>query len=373
MTLSFALLAAVTSRSQQRPCFIAIPARNERERIGPCLAAIAASLDRPPPTIVLLANNTTDATGAIACETAARLGLALHLFEVELPPDRSSAGEARRLAMDRAARLAPDGAVLITTDADGRVEPAWLDANLRAIDEGADAACGVAIICPDEARAIPQVLHDDDAREMLYAALLDELNWLIDPEPADPWPRHSEESGASIAVRADIFHRSGGIPSLPSGEDRAFLASLRRIDARIRHTPDARVIVSGRLDGRAAGGMAETIKRRLAAQDEMLDDRLEPAGDAVRRFGRRASLRDLWRSGYGEGMCFGALWERHEAADAILGTRRRVARAEIEPAITRVRDLVHTLKAAQRGGEASSRGLEPVRRDAPVAERASRS
>ena len=333
-----------------RQCLVAVPACNERERIGACLDALAGSLRREKPTVVLLVNNTTDGTGSVAIRAAARLELALHLFEVTLPPERSGAGHARRLAMQHAARLAAgDDAVLMTTDADGRVEPEWLDANLRAIEAGADAVCGMAIIDPDEALAIPQTLHDDDAREVFYATLLDELRATIDPDPFDRWPRHSEESGASIAVRKRCHEAVGGFPPLRSGEDRGFLDALRRIDARIRHAPDARVIVSGRLEGRAAGGMAETMRRRTVKQDEMLDERLEPVLDSVRRAERRAALRETWRSDPA-GQSFGAAWEALEAADRVLSRRRPVRRCEIEAAIGQAR----ALRAAMPGRAATA-------------------
>ena len=314
---------------------MAIPACNEAERIAPCLQAIAASRHRPAPAVVLLTNNTTDGTGAVATETAQRLGLRLHLHDVALPPEQASAGVARRLAMQHAARLAAPDAVLITTDADGRVEPDWLDVNLRAIEAGADAVCGVALIDPAEALAIPQTLHDDDSREILYAALLDELHHLLDPDPADPWPRHCEQSGASIAVRRRAYERAGGIPPLTTGEDRGFIRALRRVDARIRHDPGARVVVSGRLEGRAAGGMADTMRRRLLRQDELIDDRLEPVPDAVRRARSRALLR---RSAYplAAGTTFGILWEQHERR-AGLDARRAVRRADLERAIAQAR------------------------------------
>ncbi len=343
-------LGPSVSHAIDLPTVIAIPARNERERIVACLNAVALSLHRPLPTIVLLANNTIDATGAVACDAARHLGLTLHLREVELPPERASAGQARRLAMEHAAVLAPDDAVLITTDADGRVEPGWLDANLRAIEAGADAVCGMAIIDPDEALAIPQALHDDDAREVFYATLLDELDSLIDPDPADPWPRHAEESGASIAVRRSAYERAGGIPPLRSGEDRAFLDALRRIDARIRHAPEARVIVSGRLEGRAVGGMADTIRRRMTVQDQMLDDRLEPVADAIHRAETRSRLRRASPEG------FGRLWHAYEASDARLSIRRPIQRSLVEDEIA----LAKTLRNAfQRRLPSTGSGKEP--------------
>jgi hypothetical protein len=157
---------------------------------------------------------------------------------------------------------------------------------------GADAIAGRIEIDPVEAVLIPSRLHEDDARECAYADLLDQIDAAINPELSDPLPRHTEHSGASIAVTLSTYRRAGGIPPLALGEDRAFFAALRRIDARIRHAPEVRVMVSGRTMGRAAGGMADTIRRRMINPDETLDDRLEPALDAL----RRAELRRLTRA-----------------------------------------------------------------------------
>src|SRR6202034_1256089 len=109
-----------------------------------------------------------------------------------------------------------------------------------------------------------------------------------------PWPRHCEHSGASIAVTVDAYQRAGGIPAVALGEDRAFFEALRRVDARIRHASKVRVVVSGRIHGRAAGGMADTIRRRIVRPDDMLDESLEPALDAARRARMRRLARLAW-------------------------------------------------------------------------------
>jgi hypothetical protein len=189
--------------------------------------------------------------------------------------------------------VAPQG-VLLTTDADACVYPNWIATNLFALREGADAVAGCIEINPAEAALIPPKLHQDDARECAYAALLDEIDARLDWDPADPWPRHSEQSGASIAVTVDAYRRAGGIPWVALGEDRAFFEALRRIDARIRHTAEVRVVVSGRILGRAAGGMADTIRRRIVKPDDMLDDRLEPALNAAWRAHLRRFVRKAW-------------------------------------------------------------------------------
>ena len=98
--------------------------------------------------------------------------------------------------------------ILLTTDADGRVRPGWLAANLAAIAAGADAVAGRAEIELLGARLIPQHLHEIDAWEYNYATLLDEIRSLLDPDPADPWPRHEEHCGASIAVTATAYRHA---------------------------------------------------------------------------------------------------------------------------------------------------------------------
>jgi hypothetical protein len=201
---------------------------------------------------------------------------------VVLPPALAHAGEARRLALAEAVAIsAPDG-VLLTTDADTHAPPHWVAANLAAL-AGVDAVAGRAVIDPIEARLIPRHLHELDALECTYAALLDEIEAMLKPDRHDPWPRHDEHSGASIAVRLPAYLAAGGMPRQPTGEDRAFFDSLRRTGARIRHAPEVWVTVSGRLDGRAKGGMADTIRSRMHQAPEWLDDRLEPVDDRLHR------------------------------------------------------------------------------------------
>ena len=241
--------------------------------------------------IVLLLNNCTDGSADNARRVALRPGTQLHVLERTLPPHLANAGHARRLAMLAAAALAGPADVLLTSDADAQVDPDWLAANLAVIANGADVVAGWVELDAIEWGRIPAHLHEDDARECAYDRLCDEIHARLDPDPADPLPRHTQNSGASIAVTMAAYHRTEGVPDIPSGEDRAFMAALRRAGARIRHAPEVHVVVSGRIDGRSVGGMADTIRRRMERQDETIDDRLEPAWDCARRASLRGSLR----------------------------------------------------------------------------------
>jgi len=284
----------VQVRASSTQAVIAIPAHNEADWITRCLTALDKQEGQVVSRVVLLVNNSTDQTAPIARRLQQIVAFPLEIIEHQFLPEHQNAGQARRLAMEHAASWVPADGVLLCTDADGQVAPDWLSANMSHIRNGADAVAGRAIIDPVDAAAIPAVLHEDDARECAYAALLDEIDCLIDPDPADPWPRHNEHSGASICVTAKAFHGSGGIPPLPVGEDRAFFNALRRADARLRHALDVHVTVSGRIHGRAAGGMADTIRRRLVMPDLFLDDVLEPAVARVRRARLRREIRGLF-------------------------------------------------------------------------------
>ena len=285
------------------PVIVALPVKDEEDRIAACLDALDNQVTDRADQIVLLLNNCSDRTASIVRGLQPSLVSQLHVREVQLSPHVASAGYARHLALEEASRLAGEDGILLTTDADGRVDPDWVGTNIAALQAGADAVAGWAELDPLDWGTIPLRLHEDDARECAYDAVCDEIHALLDPDPSDPMPRHTQASGASIAVTAAAYRAAGGMPTNACGEDRAFIAALRRVDARIRHAPECRVLVSGRIEGRAAGGMADTIRRRLLAPDRYLDDRLEPADDCA----RRASLRWLTRLAYQTGRPLAAL------------------------------------------------------------------
>jgi hypothetical protein len=273
---------------------VGIPVQNEERFITNCLFALA----RQPTTfrhgVVLLLNNCTDDTSMIVRALAPHLPMPVLAINTTLPSEMANAGCARHLVMQSAAQFASPGSILMTTDADGQVSSNWIATNLAAFHAGADAVAGRAELDSADARQLPTRLQEDDARECKYDQLLDEIRSKLDPDPADPWPRHTEDSGASIAVTLEAYMKVGGFPPVPVGEDRAFVGALRRVDTRIRHSPDVCVVVSGRISGRAVGGMADTIRRRLTKSDEVLDERLEPARLAAQRAWMRGLFRKIW-------------------------------------------------------------------------------
>jgi glycosyltransferase involved in cell wall biosynthesis len=349
------------SSTTARRAVVAIPAKDEARCINPCLAALARQT-REPDAVVLLPNNCTDDTAAVAAAMSSSLPYRVHIHCREFPPPLANAGTARRAAMQLAAELAGRDGILLTTDADTVVANDWIERNLQAISVGADLVCGRVALDAAEALLIPSHLHADDALECELTELLDRIAAELDPDPADPWPRHAEASGASLAVSVAAFLRVGGIPALEAGEDRAFADALAQIDARVRHDPTVRVTTSGRITGRAAGGMADTIRRRIRQQDEFTDGSLEPSIDAYRRFDFRRRVRMAWQlhstarippvelaADLGvsagalecmlQGRFFGSTWADIQAASPFL-VRRRVRFTDLPNQIAYARQLL---------------------------------
>ena len=352
-------------RYMRRAATVAIPAHNEKDHIAPCLNSLARQDFDGCLDVVAFLNNCTDGTPDIVRRLVPSLPFRLHVLERRLEPSEANAGVARKLAMEAASAISSAEGVVLTTDADSRVPPDWVSSHMAAIAEGADAVAGMVELDPQDAAALPYWLQAEEDSVQAFGTLLDEIDCLLDPDPADPWPRHIQHSGANIAVRADWLARVGGIPPIPLGEDRALFAALRRADARIRHSRAGVVTVSGRLAGRAKGGMADTIARRLAAPDEWLDDCFEPAAQRVRRARLRASLRHAWINGLDHrteaivgklrvassvarevlgGTTFGNAWSALEKASPIL-SRQLVPASALEAETRRAHRIVGQLRA----------------------------
>ncbi len=339
---------------------VAIPVKNEEAVIRVCVAAhLTQTL--PPGIILLLLNNCTDLTLNI-CQKIQSEAANLKIVQCELPAALASAGEARRLALDHAARLAGNGLIL-TTDADALPDNNWIADNVAEIAAGADVVCGKAEIDETGRYNLTRRLEFDDMREKFLHEKIDEIVALADPDPADPWPRHQQNSGASIAVKATVLQQAGGAPHVASGEDRALIERLRLVDARIRHAPHIKVNVSGRLEGRAPGGMAETLRRRIVKPDALLDEAIEPVVDAYRRAKAKAALRAV-RAGRGcarqlaedllispetmrpalDSTFFGTAWDTIQRASPVLH-RRRVSATDLARETRQALALLDQLKS----------------------------
>jgi cellulose synthase/poly-beta-1,6-N-acetylglucosamine synthase-like glycosyltransferase len=289
------------SSGRRMRVIVAIPAKDEAVLLPECLHALCKQRDkqgRPASRdtfgIVVFANNCSDDTAEVARFAARHAPHDIRVVEARMPPCEAHAGGARRAAMDLAEswlrELKSYDGVIMTTDADSRVAPDWVSANLNAFAQGADAVLG-SISLDEEGERLPAALHARGHLEEIYETLLAEISALLDPIEENPWPYHSTISGASLAVARKVYIRVGGMPRVPLGEDKALVAALRLHDARIRFDPNVRVVTSGRVLGRAPGGVADTLRLRSFDPTALCDEAVEPCLIAIKRALWRGRLR----------------------------------------------------------------------------------
>jgi glycosyltransferase involved in cell wall biosynthesis len=289
----------------QSEAIVAVPARNEAERISRCLASFAVQRDRlgaPIPAgdfgVLLLVNNSSDETAEIARRMAPGLPYPLEILEVVLTPP--TAGRARRQSMEEAAvrlRASPRGGVLLTTDADSVVSPVWYAGNIHHLQSGAHCVAGYIDAEAPEIVSLGSAFLTRGRLEDRYLRLVAEIYALCDPRRHDPWPNHRVSSGASLAVTLAAYDAVGGMPDKALGEDTAFTALLDEGGFRVRHALDVSVLTSCRLDGRARGGAADTMRHRRDVPDAPCDDELELALATLRRAVMRGFLRRAFFEG----------------------------------------------------------------------------
>ena len=324
---------------------MAIPARNEEALLPRLIASLnrqtILARTRAPLEVVIVLNNTTDGSrDAVAAAARSAPGLRLTLEEITYPAERAHVGSARRRAMEIAARLRPDG-VILTTDADAVPAEDWVEANLRAIAAGADLVGGRIVGDPEEEAGFGPGFQRRARLHVRYGALRDELAALIDPIGHDPWPRHQDHTGASLAVRAAVHAAVGGLDPLPFREDLAFVSKVRAAGFRLSHPLDARVMVSARTHGRAPGGMADCLRGWLRAEERGEPVLVEDPDAVEARLHRRRAIRDhVWPLPPGQAPApVAELVERFAADDP-----DAAATAPAEQAIARLENRIAELR-----------------------------
>jgi len=285
---------------------VIIPAKDEVVNLPATLAALASQTDahgRPLPAdsfeVLVLANNCTDATATLVRRQAHRFPhLVLHVAELCLPAAKAHVGCARRLLMDEACtRLAQVGnpvGIIASTDADTRVAPTWVAAIQTEIAAGADAVGGR--ICTETSDPRLSPLRRIQVRDTAYRLLCARLENLLDPSPADPWPRHHQHFGASLALTTRAYCRVGGLPEVRFLEDEALCQALRRHDLTVRHSPLVQVLTSARRQGRVEVGLSWQLREWLHMSQQQREPHVESPAQLAALWQARRQLRTYWAS-----------------------------------------------------------------------------
>ncbi|MGA8992775.1 MAG: hypothetical protein WB441_00540, partial [Nocardioidaceae bacterium] len=241
-----------------------VPARDEAATVARALRGVCAALDRAQRhgmvdacAVEVAAHRCRDATAERArAVLRGRPGAAVHRDETS-----TSVGEVRAAAVRRAlARLPgpPDRTWVLSTDADTDVGPGWVLDILQESDRtGAVAVVGLAPL--DGWHGGPE---GAEAYERVVAAKLG----------GGGLHQHDHVYGANLAVRADAYLDVGGFRATDHGEDQALVDALALAGHRLLRTRAVTVVTSGRLQGRARGGLAEHLARLDSAGRVVRDE-----------------------------------------------------------------------------------------------------
>ncbi|MBD2305877.1 glycosyltransferase [Chroococcidiopsis sp. FACHB-1243] len=370
--------------SQCEVCVI-VPVRNEADNLAGTLLSLynqldltGKLLDRNRYEIVLLANNCSDESAAIARNFATtHPDLVLHVVEKTFPAAEAYIGRVRQVLMDEAYRrlssIGGERRVIASTDGDSRVTPTWIAAILDEVASGADAVGGRIITDREGRTALDPYTRACHLREVGYRFLTAELETYIEPDPIDILPRHFQHYGASLAVTVEMYAQAGGMQPVRTPEDVAFYQALLRVNARFRHSTRVRVFTSARTTGRTDVGLANQLSKWVEMGRSQQQFLVESAAEVEARFEWRHQLRVLWwsylydyqptnnaialvanalgvnwlwlMSELAQPQTFGLLWEKVEQRQQVEGIwRQRWQLVPIQEAISALRIRLEKLR-----------------------------
>lgn len=234
---------------------VAIPARDEQDRLGRCLRSVLASIRHArrrghvaAAVVTVVAHQCSDATAEVA-----RQVLLHEPGSAVLTLDRPAAvGEVRDMAVRHGLHelgSEPVDAWVLSTDADTVVPRTWVS-SIVAEARRSEAVCVVGMADLDAWYGDAQARQAYD--EVLAAKLYGD-------------DEHGHVYGANLAVRADAYLAIGGFPRPARGEDQELVDALAAAGHALLRTRRIRVVTSGRTHGRAAGGLADLLHGLHAA------------------------------------------------------------------------------------------------------------
>ena len=247
--------------SCRRPSIvIGVPARDEAELLPACLDSLDRAVRHARShglvaevAVVVGAHRCLDATATVARTALQRLPASTDVLHEH---EAVCVGTVRDRVARRGLALIGDGRPtwVLSTDADTVVGEDWVEQVLAVAGEH-DAACVVGLVGLD-------AWHGSPAGRRAYRRVLDrKLHGGI------PGDEHRHVYGANLAVRADAYLAVGGYPDAMHGEDQQLVDALDAARYPIARTSRTTVTTSGRTHGRAAGGLADLLRRLDSGRD----------------------------------------------------------------------------------------------------------
>ncbi|MCD2517104.1 glycosyltransferase [Massilia sp. G4R7] len=224
---------------------VAIPAHNEEAFLGACLDALLAAardpaLDGEAVTVLVVLDACTDGSAQVVQDCLPRfaaVGVALDCIEVDERRVGAARAAGARHLLDAGARW------LAFTDADTRVAPGWLAAQLAL---NADVVCGSVAV------------DDWSPHGQTAEALRAHFDGFYQDRDG-----HRHIHGANLGVSAAAYRAAGGFEAVPCHEDVLLVRALEGIGARFAWSARPRVFTSARVDARARDGFGDTLLRML--------------------------------------------------------------------------------------------------------------
>ncbi|KAF1049868.1 glycosyltransferase [Xylophilus sp.] len=213
---------------------VVVPIHNEAARLRACLGAIAAAAAHPA-----LAGEAVRVVAVLDCCDDASASIARACGADSVVVDARNVGRARAAGAGQA--LEAGARWLAFTDADTRVYPDWLAAQLALAAE-ADAVCGTVTV------------EDWSAHGWHAQALAERFARRYQARDG-----HRHIHGANLGASAAAYRMAGGFAPLACSEDVTLVEALKACGARIAWSAAPRVATSARTDARCRGGFGDTL------------------------------------------------------------------------------------------------------------------
>jgi cellulose synthase/poly-beta-1,6-N-acetylglucosamine synthase-like glycosyltransferase len=217
LVCTIALILYRSPRSSAQPFVsVVISARNEAERIGTCLEALARqSYPRDRYEVIVVDDRSDDDTASVVRRFERRLP-ALTVLRIDTPdPDMAP----KKFAIQTGIQAAR-GRIILCTDADCRPEPKWIESMTACFTESVGMVIGYSPIDPSRGLSVLQPFVALDSLALASLACASAL-----------WKKPVTATGRSLAYRREVFDEVGGFRSIGrfiSGDDDLLLQLVRK-------------------------------------------------------------------------------------------------------------------------------------------------